>query len=722
MIFSPLLRPAATAAVPEAARKIDQTLQAVWKKEGVQPGARISDETFVRRVHLDLIGHIPTADEVTAFLADTSPDKHSALIDKLLASPGYTNHWFNYWADLLRLNTENVGGNGRLAASAYSSYLRKSLDANKPYDQMVRELLGSDGKIWDQGAVGYYLRDPGMPLDNLSNTVQIFLGTRIVCAQCHDHPFDKWSQMDYYKMAAFTYGMQTNVQPDFSDKLRTFIREKAKAESEKDLAPLAADATKEQRRAYEQARQKAKNLAQNEVQRQEKRVVRAFDPITQNLRALETRQSDKLPTLPKDYKYADAKPGDAVHPVAMFQTPSVSLGEKASPLDAFTAWITAPENPRFTTVIANRLWKKIFGLGLIEPVDQFMDDTKPLHPELLAQLEKTLKDGKYDVKQYLRVLLNSDLYRRAATTKEIEPGMKYAFTGPLLRRMTAEQVWDSFLALMIPGLDNPASNRREARFERDLAKTRAIYEALQKQTPEQLITLADSLRTMQEENSARLENLRKELVVARNAKDKQLQNKIGQELNSLRNKLENGALAALSKASGVDFDAVAAAASASAIDGEGKDDPAAMMAMAPSEKQDLKAKKDYKNQLKEYVRASFLSSPAPRGHFLREFGQSDRETIENGTDEATVTQALSLLNGSMVDAISNRQSVLCQEVFSQADRAAKIDAVYLSVLNRRPDAAERTTIDELMTSRGEEKGLRDLLHALVNTRQFLYIQ
>jgi hypothetical protein len=103
----------------------------------------------------------------------------------------------------------NGNQTGAITGAAYAKFVKESLRQNKPYDQFVREMVAAQGKAWDNGAIGYYMRDRGMPLDNMANTVRIFLGTRIECAQCHNHPFDKWSQMQFYKMAAFTYGVQT---------------------------------------------------------------------------------------------------------------------------------------------------------------------------------------------------------------------------------------------------------------------------------------------------------------------------------------------------------------------------------------------------------------------------------------------------------------------------------------------------------------------------------
>ncbi len=154
-------------------------------------------------MYLDIAGRIPTIEEAQAYIHSKEPQKRAKLIDTLLASDGYTSHMFNYWADVLRL-TDNV--KGRITAEAYEEWLKKQVKENVPYDQFVKNLLTTDGGVWDSGSIGFWQRDENK-LDHLAYTVQVFLGTSIVCAQCHNHPFDKWSQMDYYQMAAHSNGI-----------------------------------------------------------------------------------------------------------------------------------------------------------------------------------------------------------------------------------------------------------------------------------------------------------------------------------------------------------------------------------------------------------------------------------------------------------------------------------------------------------------------------------
>ncbi len=184
-----------------AAQKIDDFLNANLKSEDLEPNPLISDDVFLRRVYLSIIGRIPTIVEANNFLHSTSQNKHAILIQKLLSNDaGYTAHHFQFWADILRLRV-NVHW-----SHEYKVWIKEQIRINTHYDDLVRKLVSGHGLVFDNPAAGYYIRDTGMDLDNMSNTARIFLGTRMECAQCHDHPFDKWTQMDFFKMAAFTYG------------------------------------------------------------------------------------------------------------------------------------------------------------------------------------------------------------------------------------------------------------------------------------------------------------------------------------------------------------------------------------------------------------------------------------------------------------------------------------------------------------------------------------
>ncbi len=578
-----------------AVAKIDQLIEADLAAHGQRPNPPASDEVFVRRAYLEITGTIPNLPQTQAFLASRDPLKRRKLIDELLASPGYASHFFNYWADLLRATSriQNTAG------QPYMQWIKDALATNKPYDAFVYELLATDGRYFEHPATGYYVRDSGMPLDNAANTVRIFLGTSIGCAQCHDHPFDKWTQYEFYEMAAFTYAVDTR---DRDPKLRRQLTVKA-------------------RQADLDARTQA--VLRRLVQAQ------TFGALDNSKRRLR---------LPDDYKYDDGKPGDLITARTMF-------GENIDPAardlrSAYARWLTSPDNERFTLVIANRMWKKVFGLGLIEPVDEITDDTKAVNEPLMAHLEQVMKDVDYDIKAYLRVLLNTRAWQRMATPGDLDPEQAYHFPGPVLRRMTAEQIWDSLLTLAMP---SPDGRKGGDSYRGDLVATLSMNA----DDPDSLIAMA------------------KEFEADRNKMRRQL---IQQALN----------------------------------------DP---------------SQAAYRGFSRELVRASELPSPAPPGHLLRQFGQSDRELIDGANTEPSVTQVLTLLNGPVEkELLGNSRSVLRQNIAAANGPVDKITAIFQSILSRSPSSAELAAAMREIRDSGDEKGYANIVWALINTREFLFVQ
>lgn len=189
--------------IEQAAAQIDSILQAYWDENETKPGEKTTDHEFVRRAYLELAGRIPTIDEARAFCDSTNKKKRGQLIDDLLESPGYVSHFYNYWADILRLK-ERPGRD--LFFEPYMAWVKETIAENMPYDKWVYTLLTANGRVIENPATGFQLRDAGMPLAYVDNTVRVFLGTQIGCAQCHDHPFDRWTQQEFYKLAALTNG------------------------------------------------------------------------------------------------------------------------------------------------------------------------------------------------------------------------------------------------------------------------------------------------------------------------------------------------------------------------------------------------------------------------------------------------------------------------------------------------------------------------------------
>lgn len=708
--------------------------------QGLQPNSPASDPVFVRRIYLDIIGRVPTRSETLAFLESREPNKRTQLIDRLLASDGYVSHHFNYWADLLRAKTE-LNGNGQSAPAglAYGAWIKQSLRENKPYDQFVREMISASGSSWDNGAVGYYIRDFGMPLDNLAITTQVFLGTQIVCAQCHNHPFDSWTQMDYYHLSAFTNGMVTS------------------------------NATPNQRAAIDSL-PKGKNGIPAEERID---VQRAFSEILKPVRFNNVYETQRALRLPGDYQYDDAKPREVVRPAVPF-APGAAVSDSEHPIHAFAAWLTSPENPRFTKVIANRMWKEAFGVGLIEPVDDLKDDTAASNPELMAFLEQRMIGFGYDLKKFLRMIFLTRAYQREASPKEVMLGETYQFPGPVLRRLSSEQIWDSLAAMAQEGIDAP-DPAFTLETKRQITEVELIAEALYDQQPEGFLKNAYEVANIQKELADKLVAAQGRLAAARETKDPAALKAAQEESKEIRRQLAIRVEKAVFR-EGLEDKLAQVAANQTDPNGEAllnelsqlvigreentreisegmdavigesngvvrplvvalleKDEAALREAnTARREREHAEWGIDTKEERESHriftilrggmKRASELKSPAPNGHFLREFGQSDREVVENANDQASITQALALLNGPVTSAITHRYSVLGRDLAEAKNLKDRVDTIFLTMLNRPATVEEQALLKEAWNESDGTASVQGLVWTVLNMREFLFVQ
>jgi hypothetical protein len=758
--------------VTAAADAIDALLAKDWAANQLTPNASADDSVFVRRIYLDVVGRIPTTREAEEFLASREDGRRAALIDKLLDSEGYVQNYFHYWADVLRVQSK-----GQPTGLAYVHFVKDALRSNKPYDMFVREMVAGEGKTWSDGAIGYYMRDRGMPLDNMASTVRVFLGTRIECAQCHNHPFDKWTQMQFYEMAAFTSDVEIRdsgggVTGGISDLLRdqgmairtTFKQPEWPQNTASGADRLAywAEVGKlgRARQAAEEALRQAERLYNQALS--ESRGIGRYPKVTFDDR--------RKVTLPPDYKYDDAKPKSVVKAAAM-------MGHACNPLpgetrvQAYARWLANPDNDRFNKVVVNRLWKKAFGLALIEPLDDLTDNTVAVNPELLSHLEKLMVSLNYDMKAYLRILFNTSTYQRQASHAEVSPGTAYHFTGPVLRRMTAEQLWDSFVTLINPSPDMLNMSTHEYLEQRRLAVEKVadpaeMLESIQvaakkyQEQPEGVEALQKLLAEARDDAkkyqsiAAKATGPEKKAAITHaaecNAKIKSISREITALYSNARRTVMTeviipGQKKLYEKVTGKPFETIAyephrevpigAANGGSTTAPEDgmikptKAEAAETEIRAWSEEATYYALprrqwRDYfrsrAQQSRQWLRAAEIESPAPRGHYLREFGQSDREIIENSNHEASVSQALALMNGELLPQIVHRYSQLMLTVGKGRSTDERIDAAFMALLSRKPTAREKG-----LCLQAQDKGLstvEDLIYALINTQQFIFNQ
>lgn len=419
--------------------KINSRLNEIYKEQNITPGSRLSDEKYIRRAYLQIAGRIPTIKEFDEFTASPSKNKRHELVDKLVNSEDFVSHWFNYWADILR--TEDRFGVNFMVGEPYIEWIKESIRANKPYDQFVREILTSSGTAYESPATGYFWKDRGMPLDNLAGTSEIFFGTDISCAQCHNDPFSDWSQMDYYRFAAFFAQTQEAG------------GSKEERENIDSLRKLIIDTRKQ----HEESAQSESPVA--ELDDLTKRIIArgSENSVTQILRASNIAievNKDRAMKLPHDYKYEDGEPSQSVLPAFLF-----GQKEIISPEDYrkdFADWATSKDNPFFTKNIVNRYWGAVFGQPIITPINEISTIGKTIDDKLVDILEEIFKNQEYDSKKFIATLYKTNLFERYSYAEE--DLASYKLQGPVLLRLTAEQIWDSILTLVVEDVNYFKSN------------------------------------------------------------------------------------------------------------------------------------------------------------------------------------------------------------------------------------------------------------------------
>lgn len=587
------------------AERIDELIEADLTKHRMEPRPLANDATWLRRVYLDLVGRIPSGDETRRFFAAKEPDKRSRLINELLASNGHVSHMFNYWCDLLRAKDNLAEG---VQGDFYLAWIKQSIRDNKPFDEWTRELLSPEGYGWRAPAAGYYLRDGENRAANIESTATLFLGTQISCAQCHDHPYSRWTRKDYHQFLAWTSGIKT-------------------ASKEDAVGIVEAEKIREAAERYDRLA-----MAGMSYERQQK-----YERIKEALLALQraaggagvVNDAGGPAVLPEDYQYPDGKPGDAIPAAVLYgEAPPTD----ARPAETLAAWVTSPQNTRFSLTLANRLWAKLFGLPFAGRVDQVREIADCENPDLAQYLVHVVREAKYDVRQILRILCRTRAYQREAGLPPEDSEIVYRFPGPIVRRLSAEQVWDSMMALAVKDLD-------------------------------------------------------------------------------VKLNFDPPGVAALEAAVG--------AKKTSDVTGVARK-------MAGEEEREMKADQRRarlrKEMAKEFAgggleRASELPQPAPDGHFLRMFGQGNRDSIGDAWSASTVPQALLMLNSDFFDHVARSGSPLAESLRGLNNLRDVARGAFLAVLTRDPTQEE---LDACQETLGDTRNAKALARMLLSTAEFMF--
>jgi Protein of unknown function (DUF1549)/Protein of unknown function (DUF1553) len=366
---------------PPSNNRVDELVHAQLKLLGFVPSENCTDQEFLRRVSLDVLGLLPTVEETREFLADQAPDKRARLIDRLLDRPEYAAYWGQRQADLLRVTRQSLTQEG---ARRYYDWIVESVRSNQPFDQFVRELLTAEGDTYEHPSANYY-RAAADTNSVTESTVQLFMGVRIGCAKCHNHPFDRWTQDNYYGIAAVFDRVQRELIP----------------------APSKEGEPKAKRKRGERDLERPMMIK-----------------VASEGATIQPRTHKEMkPWLPLV--------GDA----------SIPAGSDAR--KAFADWLTRPENPFLARVAVNRIWANLMGRGIVDPVDDFHSTNPPSNAALLDFLAEDFASHGFDRKRTLRLILNSRTYQRSVAKNSSNTQDAKHFASSQIRLIAAEPLFDA---------------------------------------------------------------------------------------------------------------------------------------------------------------------------------------------------------------------------------------------------------------------------------------
>ncbi len=384
---------------PETWGRIDELVAEKWRRLKLLPSELASDEAFLRRVTLDLTGLLPTATEVREFLDDDRPtqQKRDEVLSRLSGNDAFVDYWTNKWADLLQVNRKFLGVEG---AREFRQWIESAVQENRPYDQFAREILTATGSNREHPAASYYkiLRDPETTVEN---TTHLFLGIRFNCNKCHDHPFERWTQDQYYETAA--YFAQVALKPDPESKDRK-------------IAGSAVEGAKP-----------------------------LFEEVYDRPSGQVLHERTGLPV-------------EAAFPYeAEFEA-----SEDATLREQLALWMTSADNQYFARSYVNRIWGYLTGVGLIEPIDDIRAGNPSSNPELLDYLTERFIESGFDTRSLMHEICSSRTYQLSVVPNQwnADDVSNYARATP--RRLSAEVLFDAVHALtgatsQIPGV--PAGTR-----------------------------------------------------------------------------------------------------------------------------------------------------------------------------------------------------------------------------------------------------------------------
>ena len=402
----------------DTALQVDHLLaEEIGAPEGVPQS---SDEVFLRRAFLDLIGEPPTSADLLTFSLDDRPGKRTRLVQQLLSDDSYGKNWGRYWRDVITLRRTEE--RALLAQRSLEQFLVEQFNANAPWNSIATELITAEGDVREDGRTGLIMAQGGRPEETVAEISRIFIGIQIQCAQCHDHPTDRWTREQFHQLAAFF--PRVAVRPTMDD-VRSFV--------------VVADDTPSRRRSSNNNR---------------------FRGTPEHyMPDLENPQSR----------------GTLIQPVFFVTGQQLDLGTvDENRREKLSAWLSSPDNPWFARAMVNRLWSELVGEGFYEPVDDIGPDRECSAPRTLDLLAGQFARQQYDIKWLLETIMLTATYQLESSNRRTFDELPFHANCP--QRLRSDQLFNSLLTVFeIEEITPDAAGGSEAANRRSRSAPRLLF-------------------------------------------------------------------------------------------------------------------------------------------------------------------------------------------------------------------------------------------------------
>ena len=384
---------------------VDKTLLEELELSSGDLANKIDDEAFIRRVYLDVIGKLPDPAQIRRFVDSRDDNKRSLLVARLLKDEDYGKNWGRYWRDVIYF--KRLEDRARLGLSSTGQFFANELNNNTGWDEIARQMITASGNVRDDGSTGLIMAQMGQPEETVSEISRVFLGIQIQCAQCHDHPTDRWEREQFHQLAAFF--PRTAVRPLRNTDVRSF-------------EVFASDRNRRRQR-----------MGNNRYRGTDEHYMSDLDDPQAR--------------------------GTLTQPVFFLNGESLELGstDKAR-RESLARWVTEPENEWFAKAFVNRVWAELVGHSFYMTIDDIGPDRSASADQTLTLLADGFVESDYDIKWLFRTIMATDAYQRASLSDE---SSERPFAANVVKRLRGDQLLDSVIHAL--GLPEDFTKRRRRR-------------------------------------------------------------------------------------------------------------------------------------------------------------------------------------------------------------------------------------------------------------------